>query len=128
MDRNSPSSAAVIASFTVALRKESVDRNITGNDLCGLIVKSLSARRAWIEMPTLPVRRHGLYVALRKESVDRNWNLVDQAPEHRGSLSARRAWIEMLDRPYYNTRPRSLSARRAWIEMTGSGGCCRQCG
>ena len=37
----------------VALRKESVDRNPkTHIFLCNLLV-SLSARRAWIEMPTL---------------------------------------------------------------------------
>ena len=56
----------------VALRKESVDRN---KSLPGLLIgsiKSLSARRAWIEMiddlePSTTRR-----VALRKESVDRN--------------------------------------------------------
>ena len=35
---------------TVALRKESVDRNILGFGLIFLHVWSLSARRAWIEM------------------------------------------------------------------------------
>ena len=56
----------------VALRKESVDRNIgvgTTRDRRGV---SLSARRAWIEivMPFFAVL--GACVALRKESVDRN--------------------------------------------------------
>ena len=58
--------------LTVALRKESVDRNRV---LC----------------PKLLV----IYVALRKESVDRN-----RTPHHKNtrpipSLSARRAWIEI---------------------------------
>ena len=34
----------------VALRKESVDRNISALESYNIIVKSLSARRAWIEM------------------------------------------------------------------------------
>ena len=56
----------------VALRKESVDRNISALESYNIIVKSLSARRAWIEISLL-----GFYclfglVALRKESVDRN--------------------------------------------------------
>ena len=34
--------------------------------------KSLSARRAWIEIPTMRLRPHRRFVALRKESVDRN--------------------------------------------------------
>ena len=35
---------------------------------------SLSARRAWIEIPALPERYRSAHVALRKESVDRNFN------------------------------------------------------
>ena len=39
--------------ITVALRKESVDRNF---DICkarAIVARSLSARRAWIEIPCL---------------------------------------------------------------------------
>ncbi len=36
----------------VALRKESVDRNLAYSWLSAWIAKSLSARRAWIEMET----------------------------------------------------------------------------
>ena len=56
----------------VALRKESVDRNIMIITICTVLKKSLSARRAWIEIccPCRAVRL--LAVALRKESVDRN--------------------------------------------------------
>ena len=35
-------------------------------------MKSLSARRAWIEMQVFLLLPQGKYVALRKESVDRN--------------------------------------------------------
>ncbi len=37
----------------VALRKESVDRNISEDVSYNIKETSLSARRAWIEMPTL---------------------------------------------------------------------------
>ena len=37
----------------VALRKESVDRNVPGKNLVNGIGLSLSARRAWIEMGTV---------------------------------------------------------------------------
>ena len=36
----------------VALRKESVDRNVAGRYLLTVQLKSLSARRAWIEIRT----------------------------------------------------------------------------
>ena len=56
---------------------------------------SLSARRAWIEIPPLCVNAGIGAVALRKESVDRN-NLVINLVQGIGkSLSARRAWIEI---------------------------------
>ena len=63
----------VLCTFAVALRKESVDRNTTTITICIVSRKSLSARRAWIEIT---------YVArLPRTQVS--------------SLSARRAWIEI---------------------------------
>ena len=59
--------------YRVALRKESVDRNGIKKRFDGLEGRSLSARRAWIEMG----------------SVHRT---IDTASK---SLSARRAWIEI---------------------------------
>ena len=56
----------------VALRKESVDRNEPEKTITPKAYKSLSARRAWIEMST--------------------WQIPFSASQ---SLSARRAWIEM---------------------------------
>ena len=56
----------------VALRKESVDRNRGTNIIFYTIVMSLSARRAWIEIPAGCWRDARRAVALRKESVDRN--------------------------------------------------------
>ena len=79
----------------VALRKESVDRNIFGFRSTFCQVRSLSARRAWIEI-TDDVSTGGMI----KES-----------------LSARRAWIEMQISVTTVVGVLSLSARRAWIEI-----------
>ena len=101
----------------VALRKESVDRNTFTSYTIDNESRSLSARRAWIEIgcaalpsmgcESLSARRawieivsfrgHGFCprVALRKESVDRNNKAVKQLAKDNGSLSARRAWIEI---------------------------------
>ena len=101
---------------------------------------SLSARRAWIEIPGPSITGYLFDVALRKESVDRNIILAKQLVGTPPSLSARRAWIEIsrpttgtqdqyvalrkesVDRNYAKLTPphkttRSLSARRAWIEI-----------
>ena len=58
---------------TVALRKESVDRNTMRRDFKALGLLSLSARRAWIEIDIEGKLDADLWV----------------------SLSARRAWIEI---------------------------------
>ena len=51
VDRNYRRFGAVQHSQIVALRKESVDRNMREDVSYSIIVKSLSARRAWIEIP-----------------------------------------------------------------------------
>ena len=64
-----------VKSWMVALRKESVDRNIDAQDLCICVIQSLSARRAWIEILILLAKFVCFAVALRKESVDRNFQV-----------------------------------------------------
>ena len=59
--------------IVVALRKESVDRNISPHSISCMILTSLSARRAWIEITQ--------FVPITTSDV---------------SLSARRAWIEIV--------------------------------
>ena len=49
VDRNNAVQVIVIV-MDVALRKESVDRNISPHSISCMILTSLSARRAWIEM------------------------------------------------------------------------------
>ena len=81
----------------VALRKESVDRNITLLIMSMMPSMSLSARRAWIEILVVPgYKSFRNSVALRKESVDRNIHESGFHYSDLSSLSARRAWIEMF--------------------------------
>ena len=50
-----------------------MDRNISALASYSIIVKSLSARRAWIEIQVFQRIAKPFRVALRKESVDRNY-------------------------------------------------------
>jgi len=84
-----------LCTFAVALRKESVDRNMLSLSSRPVVGSSLSARRAWIEMPQLELIPLTDPVALRKESVDRNSIRSASLTACIMSLSARRAWIEM---------------------------------
>ena len=49
-----------------------MDRNIDTMQIVIVVMESLSARRAWIEIRAEPLRMCHRVVALRKESVDRN--------------------------------------------------------
>ena len=60
-----------------------------------LSMRSLSARRAWIEIAQDGRVSGRTLVALRKESVDRNFGGASAKPLALSSLSARRAWIEI---------------------------------
>ena len=106
----------------VALRKESVDRNMgrPRPDFAGRW--SLSARRAWIEMLIEKIAPALVTVALRKESVDRNCDLGWPCQLCAG-VALRK---ESVDRNFSfsfiaASRFSSLSARRAWIEMSVTG-------
>ena len=76
-------------------RKESVDRNTQIIENGAALVRSLYARRVWIEIPALSASGPSTFVALRKESVDRNYPPEKPLEIGEKSLSARRAWIEM---------------------------------
>ena len=71
----------------VALRKESVDRNIRVN-------KTQRAPSVDRNMKSIEKRDRAV-VALRKESVDRNFDIRYTTSTHPRSLSARRAWREI---------------------------------
>ena len=127
------STAAKVKS--VALRKESVDRNAGQGGIGQHGQGSLSARRAWIEIiiqllecqpgGSLSARRAWIEimrswskcwttkVALRKESVDRNLRSTKSRQGGRRSLSARRAWIEITQRSArFNAPGRSPQGER----------------
>ena len=80
----------------VALRKESVDRNVDLHPPGLQQAGSLSARRAWIEISSVRWCWTSREVALRKESVDRNKDVYEALHLPPRSLSARRAWIEIV--------------------------------
>ena len=85
-------SQKLLKKVLVALRKESVDRNVVS----AFDVLAISA------------------VALRKESVDRNSDGVVSGSADYVSLSARRAWIEIswLDSEYQRPDCRSPQGER----------------
>ena len=72
-----------------------MDRNLDAVQIVIVIMQSLSARRAWIEMYDTYAKVLRVNVALRKESVDRNNISANNHVRVRKSLSARRAWIEI---------------------------------
>ena len=84
----------------VALRKESVDRN-----LLGYVV-------LWC-----------LFVALRKESVDRNQRIAKPFREQFKSLSARRAWIEISVTRYRPT-PKPVALRKESVDRNRNSPIC----
>ena len=95
MDRNPPKLLAISVFIHVALRKESVDRNLHGSQF-----------------------RYVSHVALRKESVDRN-SIVSssQSPKPR-SLSARRAWIE-IPRTLHDFPAPKVALRKESVDRNG---------
>ena len=141
MDRNKRSIGRIKVRINVALRKESVDRNYPPGKPLEISPKSLSARRAWIEIAmtsqisvstvSLSARRAWIeirvpsstviviLVALRKESVDRN--STGPASLTVSTMVALRK--ESVDRNIHTNHfcicvIESLSARRAWIEIS----------
>ena len=104
VDRNMTFPLPKKDAMPVALRKESVDRNPYLPLAKVRHCESLSARRAWIEIGPLNAACIWVSVALRKESVDRNIKGNPYLQIGRQSLSARRAWIEIIH-PLRGTGP-----------------------
>ena len=78
----------------VALRKESVDRNILLRVLPFFVVVALRKESVDRNQQLIDTSKNAI-VALRKESVDRNGRLSALSWAVSASLSARRAWIEI---------------------------------
>ena len=110
--------ALINCNVTVALRKESVDRNVINEKPVTDQDGSLSARRAWIEMYTSATFSCVPCVALRKESVDRNiWGGRGTGKTYGVALRKESVDRNTGLRLKTSTVPKSLSARRAWIEI-----------
>ena len=103
--------------MNVALRKESVDRNPVVPAELTTLVKSLSARRAWIEIRGINCKAAETAVALRKESVDRNLDTMQIIVVVVVALRKESVDRNMPGENLVNGVCLSLSARRAWIEM-----------
>ena len=96
MDRNFDAVQIVVV-IVVALRKESVDRNTSRHCMACMILMSLSARRAWIEIVS-------------------NSNMLCNA----ASLSARRAWIEIIKKGRAR-RPGQVALRKESVDRNAGG-------
>ena len=139
VDRNHRGKSIGVPS-RVALRKESVDRNSGLANILVVGAKSLSARRAWIEIGKSHLNTDIAFVALRKESVDRNVAValtvaglrvalrkesVDRNTLSGVSMDCQKVALrkESVDRNICVHLTlfipiESLSARRAWIEIS----------
>ena len=95
MDRNVFLTLTVRNVPIVALRKESVDRNIKNKS--SFQHRAVALRKESVDRNSTYVTRlpRAQVVALRKESVDRNVSYSIIVNPSRTSLSARRAWIEI---------------------------------
>ena len=82
---------------TVALRKESVDRNTRSREAAQQVHVALRKESVDRNPCSAPLLNFDV-VALRKESVDRNACTSFAARTGSPSLSARRAWIEIVRR------------------------------
>ena len=107
----------VLCTFAVALRKESVDRNIFAGK--APYMENVALRKESVDRNSLlPVSILQRTVALRKESVDRNCNV--KLRNILGLVALRKESVDRnwLFRPSWSLSLWSLSARRAWIEIT----------
>ena len=94
-----------------------MDRNFNAMQIVVVIVQSLSARRAWIEIRESQSHfASSLSLSARRAWIEMHVRGYSQCPYR--SLSARRAWIEILESKQIDPSVmQSLSARRAWIEI-----------
>ena len=112
------SACEIIGACSVALRKESVDRNSGLQAYLQAVKVALRKESVDRNSHSCIIMDKRTKVALRKESVDRNRIVAGTSNCRVQSLSARRAWIEIRSSSSYPAAALpSLSARRAWIEI-----------
>ena len=114
MDRNIWPVAYDATNHAVALRKESVDRNETPTPTFADWGKSLSARRAWIEIsPKLEIGLSSS-VALRKENVDRNSRTA--ASTFSKTVALRKESVDRNTRPPNRQQQRPVALRKESVD------------
>ena len=94
MDRNGCLLVSASIDY-VALRKESVDRNLQGVMIMSILTVALRKESVDRNLICFGSLAGPSGVALRKESVDRNSSGAKADSVSKWSLSARRAWIEI---------------------------------
>ncbi len=113
-----PACSTLAIAGDVALRMESVGRNIFCR--CAVVCRywSLSAWRAWVEIPRLRCHCGREPVALRMESVGRNNNSVETVALNTAvALRMESVGRNQLNVVLVSCRSLSLSAWRAWVEI-----------
>ena len=100
--------------ISVALRKESVDRNIYVSHELPFDRWSLSARRAWIEIILLTMCVFCSMVALRKESVDRN-NQINTKNSFL-SVALRKESVDRNNICEYHTTKNTVALRKESVD------------
>ena len=116
VDRNFSNRASILHTF-VALRKESVDRNWSCWMRSGHTL-TVALRKESVDRNLGEIEAAGYYgVALRKESVDRNASFALLMIS--ALVALRKESVDRNQKPIAQTglTKESLSARRAWIEM-----------
>ena len=113
--------------YHVALRKESVDRNDDMSGATGRILRSLSARRAWIEIAIVSI----VISCIMSLSARRAWIEIKSGLQPLIACQSRLHYVDFsgvaLRKESVDRNPvavgslitlgGSLSARRAWIEI-----------
>ena len=109
----------------VALRKESVDRNLPMSWHSSASYRSLSARRAWIEISRPSRTLSWTTVALRKESVDRN--TLGFLLQGRPSVALRKESVDRNTRLARRRKPTSVALRKESVDRNDRVGGLKRC-
>ena len=113
MRKSAPLFCALLLSLSA--RRAWIEIPGFGVEIDGVV--SLSARRAWIEIRRTSHDFHAPKVALRKESVDRNADGVVSGSADYVALRKESVDRNVNLRVVDGSKSSSLSARRAWIEI-----------
>ena len=95
-----------------------MDRNVIIGTRGADMDKSLSARRAWIEIKIVFTLQDEGNVALRKESVDRNWGRIEGVP--RPNVALRKESVDRNSIALANIRAYIVALRKESVDRNFS--------